>query len=269
MSEVQIFFVGMCMWWLTAPGPYVLIPELSTDPNAHYARITAAPSAFVGNACPSGFTTEDEGTCTYALNGKGAPGGVRIALLTNTPAGQFPEGAFCALPPLQRTTLYALKPAFTPPSGIGNAAWMSAVGGTPLSGVFPCDATQPDNCPRFERWTVPVTNGNVVLALDNLSSGAPVLAQLANGAQLVISNSPAGGSAEMHRAHRKLAATSPLDADDWCFYFRMIAIPGGPEPQCPGAPPIPPPCPEGAPPPVVQPLGLRFQTVACSNSQYP
>ena len=265
MKEVQVFFVGMCMWWLTAPGPYVLIPELSTDQNAHFASIIAAPSAFVGNACPSGFTTDGGGNCTYSLNGKGALGGVRIALLTNTPAGQFPEGAFCALPPLQRTTLYALKPGFTPPSGIGNAAWMSAVGGTPLSGVFACDSQPPDNCPRFERWTVPVTNGHVVLALDNLRSGPPVLAQLAHGAQLVISNSPA----QTHRTHVKSTSGSPLDAEDWCFYFRMIAIPGGPDPQCPGAPPIPPPCPNVAPPPVIGPLTVRFQTVACSNSQYP
>jgi hypothetical protein len=279
MNEVQVYFVGMVMWFLAAPGPWALMPELSNDPNAHFAAIEAAPSAFVGGACPGGFTVNDRGNCVYALNGKGATGGVRIALLTDKPAGGFPTNAFCALPPLQRTTLYALKPEFTPPLGPANAAWMAAVGGTPLSGEFPCASEPAGNCPRFVRWTVPsTTTGNVVLSLDNLRTGTPLFARLTNGAQVVISNSPPD-DVEAHAQHAKTraktpatagtASPTPLEAEDWCFYFRMVTIPGGPDPQCPGPPRIPPPCPELAPPPFLHPEKVLFQTVACSNSQYP
>lgn len=268
MSEVQVYFVGMVMWFLTGPGPFALMPELSTDPNAHLASIMAAPSAFVGGVCPPGFSTMTDGNCTYALNGKGAPGGVRISVLTNTPSAGFPPDAFCAIPPLQRSALFELKPAFTPPHGVGNAAWMAAVGGTPSSGILPCQQTSTGNCPRFVRWTVPVTQpARAVLSLDNLRSGAPLLVQLANDAVVVISNSPPDDAA--HAGHAKLTRETTLDTEDWCFYFRMIMLQGGIEPDCPGAPPIPPPCPNSVPPPGFYPLKVRFQTIACSNSQYP
>ena len=275
MNEVQVFFVGMCMWWLTAPGPWVLLPELASDQNAHFATISAAPSAFVSGTCPQGFTTSGDGNCVFALNGKGGTGGVRIALLTNKPSSEFPEQAFCAIPPLQRSTLYDLQPEFTPPNGPKNAAWMAAVGGSPRSGTFPCAATPTGNCPRFVRWSVPVAPpANVVLSLDNLRTGGPLLVPLANGAQVVISNSPPNEAIHHHtKQHAKQSAsaapTSALTAEDWCFYFRMVAIPGGPLPDCPGNPPIPPPCANPVSPPILHPEEVLFQTIACSNSQYP
>ena len=272
MNEVQVFFVGMCMWWLTAPGPWVLIPDLANEPLQHVAAITAPPHAFLTGTCPPGFD-DILGQCTYVLNGKGGAGGVRLSFLTNTPSGAFPEQAFCAVPPVQRTTLYKLKPEYTPPAGVRNAAWMQAIGGTPRSGVFTCESRPADNCPRFVRWSVPFTPpGKVVLALDNLRGGAPILAQLAPGARVVISNSPPDEIPARRHPHAKTqdATPGPLTAEDWCFYFRMVTIfPDGVDPICPGAPPIPPPCPDMAPPPENFPFGVRFQTVACSNSQYP
>ena len=262
MNEVQVFFVGMCMWWLTAPGPWVLLPDLENEELKHVATISAAPEAFVTRKCPSRFTLAN-GRCTFQLNGAGAAGGVRISFLTNTPPSAAEERPFCAVPPLQRTTLYHLKPAFTPPDGVSNAAWMQVIGGKPRSGMFQCNPEGGDNCPRFVQWSVAsLRPGNIVLALDHLSTGEPILAELAPGAEIVISNAPPARPAAKRHQHRE-------DKMDWCFYFRMVTDPEGAEPPCETPPAIPLPCPGMVSPPRVPPEGVNFQTVACSNSTYP
>ena len=273
MNDVKIIFHGMVFWWLTVPGPYTLIPDLSRDTFAHNATIVAPRAAFVDGECPLQFSSQGD-DCFFELNGAGKDGGVKISF---TPTASVPppgEDAFCAIPPVQRTGPYELQPDYTPPSGRKNAAWMSVAGGTPRSGVLVCDQQPPGNCPRFIEWTVPASKTeHVKMTLDNLKSGDPIVKKLAHGARLIIGNSPSVAPAPVATESRPMARNS---ADDWCFYFAMVKKKGETGTAagvgCPGPPPIPRPC--------VSELRLRnstgvrhhtwlFQTVACSNSTYP
>jgi hypothetical protein len=280
MNEVQVFFMGMVMWWLAAPGPFVLIPDLAGRAVPHAAVIEATPASFVDGVCPGGFTTGDDGDCEFALNGAGATGGVSISLVT-TAIPQAGASSYCTVPKIQRFTSYALRGEFTPPLGSGNAAWMMAEGGRAVSGVQTCMNTPPGNCPRFVRWSVPATETQPVrLILANRKDGAPPIeARLKAGAQVRISNSPTA-LLSTDAAHPRMSG-----AEDWCMYFEMVAGPRGLRPGCPGAPPIPAQCEPLAAEPdadvvsaesrsmetrsMSHRVAYRFTTIACSNSQYP
>lgn len=271
MNEVQVYFIGIVMWWLTAPGPFALIPDLSTNEFAHDATITAKPEAFVGGRCPQGFTTDAEGNCTFALNGAGATGGVTISFVPKS-SRPVPASSFCMVPKLQRKTTLSLRAEYTPPLGANNAAWMVVEGGTAVSGMLECGTAVPGDCPRFVRWSVPASETEPVeLVLANRADGAaPIHAHVKAGAQLSIHNSPRA----QHAEHRAAVARPLTNSLDWCAYFQMVKRPGPPLP-CPGAPPIPLPCAPSAIDPSHGDGTHRrarpwlFQTIACSNSQYP
>ena len=256
MNEVKIIFHGIVLWWLTAPGPYALIPDLTTDEMAHDAVIVGKPAAFglPASKCPRPFDLRD-GDCVFHLNGKGLPGGVRISfkgLETRTAVNPDAAG-LCAVPRLQGTGPYELLADYTPPSGTRNAAWMSASGGTPIAGTLECSTGR--NCPRIMEWTVPGSDSQPVeLVLDNLTGKKKTMrVKLAKNARLAVRNSP----------------VEHAGADDWCFYFRMVRRGNDPV-QCQG-PPTAPQC-EGLLVGKDSEHGCShcfFQTVACSNSTYP
>jgi hypothetical protein len=274
MNEVQVFFLGIAMWWLAAPGPYVIIPDLSSHQYAHDATIRVKADAFVDGQCPRGFTSS-AGTCAFAINGAGAQGGVTISFLASATV-PAPASSFCMLPKLQRNSKLMLRRDSTPPLGKNNAAWMMLEGGSAVAGMRTCKNGVPGNCPRFVRWSVPATSTEPVeLVLGNLAGGAPpVRARVKAAAQISISNSP-----HLHPASH--AATQPrlTDTLDWCAYFDMVervGRGGTPTAQpCPGPPAIPRLCRPSAPEPredeTVDPTWRTafFQTIACSNSQYP
>lgn len=254
MNDVIVIFSGICLWWLTTPG-YVLIPDLASHNPAHHAWVEAPATAFDGNTCPDRFV-ETNGNCSFALNGAGAAGGVQIQLRTATPAGKFAAGAFCAIPPLERDGPLVLKPAYTPPLGDGNVAWMEAAGGIPASKIDDCPEERRP-CRRFVEWTVPAkAPDKVVFVLGNLRSGAPISAVLNGGATIKINNSP--------------PVKTQDDRFHWCAYYEMVGLANtSVPPQC-RFPTLPDRC--VVPPPNERARStrrLRYDTIACSNSQYP
>jgi hypothetical protein len=182
------------------------------------------------------------------------------------------------VPPLQHTANdpFVLRAAYTPPSGTGNAAWMSVLGGTGTTVMAPC--ANPPDCPRYGKWTVAgVENSDVVLVLKNLHAGPPLLVLLNDGAELTIANVPV--PAVLHEREKRRAGSKEKEdprmtdsAEDWCSYFSMVALQSNPTQAapCPGKPPIP-----SCTAPVLTALphprghGMGIQTIACSSSQYP
>ncbi|HYI12423.1 MAG TPA: hypothetical protein VEK57_25440 [Thermoanaerobaculia bacterium] len=284
MSEVSVLFQGMILWWAASNPAVVLVPDLTAAQAPHRATISAPASAFAGGACPARFDHTGN-TCFFVLDHAGNAGGVQIELLSNTaaPTPLTPD-SMCAVPPLQHTANdpLVLRPAYTPPSGAGNTAWMSVLGGTGEAVMAECEHHR--DCPRYGKWTVTAAgNSDVVLVLKNLKNGAPPLLALLNGgAELIVANVPV--PTVLHQRLEKRRAGSkekeePLmtdAAEDWCSYFSMVALQSKSNTveatPCPGKPRIPE-CPE---PELVQTARLQghghghgIQTIACSSSQYP
>lgn len=259
MNDVTVIFSGICLWWLTSPG-YVLIPDLSSGPEPHTATIVAKKTAFAAGTCPEGFQEEKE-HCFFTLNGAGEKGGVRIKLQTTTPAPKFRRQAFCGIPPLKRERPLALRPEYIPPHGERNVAWMEAVGGVPWPKIQPCKNLL-DKCPRFVEWTVPAkAPARATLVLDNLRSGSPIAAVLNGGASIRINHWPT-------HPHE-----NPEEREHhWCAYYRMVRFAkgyGGP-PAC--QPPESMLCTTPVDESGSETLAgarRRYDTIACSNSQYP
>jgi hypothetical protein len=278
MSEVSVVFQGMILWWAVSSPGVVLIPDLTATQSRHTASISAPASAFAGGVCPPGFV-DAGGACAFLLDGAGKAGGVQIELLSNmvAPAPRS-SASLCAVPPLQHTANdpLVLLPAYTPPSGTGNAAWMSIVGGTGTTVMAPC--ANPPDCPRYGKWTVAgAENSDVVLVLKNLKTGPPLLVLLNAGAELTIANVPV--PEVLHERAKRSARSKETEeprmtdsAEDWCSYFSMVALQSNPTQAapCPGKPPIP-----SCTAPVLKSLlhprghGMGIQTIACSSSQYP
>lgn len=291
MNEVTVVFQGMILWWMASTPAQVLIPDLSKMPMPHTATISAPLSAFASGSCPTGFAWIGS-RCMLFLNGSGKPGGVQIALATNTPVAPAPQplaANMCLVPKLQTPAgeQLALAPEFTPPDGSGNAAWMTATGGTGVSFMTSC-RTAPD-CPRNMQWKVAAAkDSNVVLVLKNLAGSPDVAALLNPGAMVTIANTPEVPFLADRAAARDRAAAlrddenhpsmmTPASAADWCYYFTMVNAKRKPNiaAPCPGKPAVPA-CasageaPAGAALSHKHPMGLMdFETIACSNSQYP
>jgi hypothetical protein len=282
MSEVSVVFQGMILWWTVSSPAVVLVPNLTAPPSSHTASISAPVSAFAGGACPAGFI-DAGGACAFVLDGAGKTGGVQIELLSNTTATAAHSAAsMCAVPPLQHAANdpFVLRPAFTPPSGSGNAAWMNVLGGTGTSVMANC--ANPPDCPRYGKWTVTAAaHSDVVLVLKNLQAGPPLLVLLNDGAELTIANipvSPVPPVLQPQQQKQRAAASEneePLltdAAEDWCSYFSMVALQSNPSAAapCPGKPPIP-----SCTPTLLRAIphvhghGMGIQTIACSSSQYP
>lgn len=271
MTHVQVIFQGIILWWMASSPAVVLIPDLTAI--SHNASISALQSAFAGGVCPPGFVLANS-TCSFALNGAGNAGGVQIELATNGSPTTMPltPQNICPVPSLSAGDL-RLRPAYIPATGTGNAAWMTAVGGTAQPVIASC-SDAPD-CPRYVSWSVDAATGSsVVLVLKNLKSNVPFAAVLNDGARLTILNAPDATVSHERLMKRQSAAkqkesatTQPVPVallvEDWCAYFSMVE-------QADGSPL---PCPTGAPPipvcPVRGSIPEQFQTIACSNSQYP
>jgi hypothetical protein len=282
MSEISVLFQGMILWWTASNPAVVLVPDLTASQVPHTASISAQKSAFVGGVCPAGFETINNDSCFFPLDGAGNAGGVQIELLSNMPAPTaLTSDSMCAMPPLQHTANdpFVLRRAYIPPSGTGNTAWMSVLGGTGAA-VMSSSCENPPDCPRYMKWTVTAgPRSNVVLILKNLKASAPLLVQLSDDAELTIANAPVPavlhGRREKRRAGSKVKEEPPLmkdSAEDWCSYFSMVALQSNPAQAapCPGKPPIP-----ACAAPLLtarwQPRGhgMGIQTIACSSSQYP
>ncbi|MCU1349442.1 MAG: hypothetical protein JWO56_2472 [Acidobacteria bacterium] len=280
MSEVSVLFQGMILWWTASSPAVVLVPDLTATQIRHTASISGPVSAFAGGVCPAGFV-DAGGACAFLLDDAGKAGGVQIELLSNMAAPTaFFSNSMCAVPPLQHTAndSLVLRSEYIPPSGTGNTAWMSVLGGTGAAVMASC--TNPPDCPRFGKWTVTAgPASNVVLVLKNLEAGPPRLALLNDGAELTIANVPVPAvlheRLEKRRAGSKEKEEPPLmtdAAEDWCYYFSMVALQSNPTQaaSCPGKPPIP-----ACTAPVLtartqaRGQGMGIQTIACSSSQYP
>jgi hypothetical protein len=282
MSEVSVVFQGMILWWTVSNPAVVLVPDLTEAHVKHTASISGPPSAFAGGTCPAG-AIDVGGNCYFLLDGAGKAGGVQIELLSNMPAPKsFSSDSMCAVPPLQHTANdpFVLRAEYTPPSGTGNTAWMTVLGGTSASVMAPCAGHL--DCPRYGKWTVTAgPNSNVVLVLKNLQAGPPMMALLNDGAELTIANVP---DAAMQQARRKKLRSGSKEkeeplmtdaAEDWCSYFSMVALQSNPAAAapCPGKPPIPT-CTAPVQALYSSPLhlhgqGMGIQTIACSSSTYP
>jgi hypothetical protein len=280
MNEVSVLFQGMILWWTASNPAVVLVPNLTASEVPHTASISAQRSAFAGGVCPEGFI-DASGTCFFQLDHAGKAGGVQIELLSNMAApAAFTSDSICAVPPLQHEANdpLVLRAQYIPPSGTGNTAWMSALGGTGAAVMASCD--NPPDCPRYMKWTVTAgPASNVVLVLKNLEAGPPRLVLLNDGSELTIANNPVPAvlheRQEKPRAGSKKSDERPLmtdSAEDWCSYFSMVARQSNTAEAtpCPGKPPVPA-C--SAPPQAArtQPRGhgVGIQTIACSSSQYP
>jgi hypothetical protein len=273
-QQIQVLFYGMCLWWLPATGErWALLPDLSNAKVPHTASLYAPPSSFADGKCPERFRLQGQ-NCVFNLNENGAPGGVEIAFLTNQAASRSSDVAFCEIPHVAGPTAqpYRLRPSHIPPKGNGNAAWMEAVGGTPIPTVEQC-CDPGEECPRIVQWTVPASNqSNVVLSLSNVkTAGAPkaVLAQLADNATISVVNEPPDDIKSARRASHATHAMERVVGKDWCLYAEMLETKDGKSAPC--VQPIVDPCPS----PVVGkkiPCSMTrdfFTTIACSNSQYP
>jgi len=282
MSEVSVLFQGMILWWAASNPAVVLVPDLQESQVPHTASISAPPSAFVGGACPDGFL-DVGGNCYFRLDNAGKTGGVQIELLSNTPAATaFAAGSMCAVPPLQHAAddPLVLRSKYTPPSGTGNTAWMSVLGGMGSAVMASC--SNPPDCPRFGKWTVTAgPASNVVLVLKNLAAGPPRLTLLNDGAELTIANIPVPTALHARREKPRDGSTTEKDehplmtdsAEDWCEYFAMVSLRSNSAEAatpCPGKPPIPA-CsaPLQARRTQTRGDGMGIQTIACSSSQYP
>jgi hypothetical protein len=280
MSEVSVLLQGMILWWTASNPAVVLVPDLTGAQAPHTASISGPSSAFAGGVCPEGFV-DAGGTCFFRLDHAGKAGGVQVELLSNMPApAAFTSDSMCAVPRLQHTANdpFVLRSEYIPPSGTGNTAWMSALGGTGAAVIASCD--NPPDCPRYMKWTVTAgPASNVVLVLKNLEAGPPRLALLNDGAELTIANNPMPTvlpeRREKPRAGSKKSDERPLmtdAADDWCSYFSMVARQSNSAEAtpCPGKPPVPA-C--SAPSQALRTQahgdGMGIQTIACSSSQYP
>jgi hypothetical protein len=286
MNSITVVIQGLCLWLTTAatieqlgglPG---IVPDFSTATPAHVAVLVIPKTAIVGDLCPARFSASGS-DCLFALNGAGLAGGVRIGFASDEQIKiPSPECAFCALPRIQHTKPFTLKPEYTPFSGANIAAQLIIDKGMVRSTWSSACSSKVGDCPRFVEWTLSSTTGNVRLVLSNLRSGTSVEADLKNGAAILVSNDPGMLITSVEKRASMRAQTHLLgSAADWCLYFGMFAG----DPACPGKPPIPPPCgscitatsaKRKAP---AKARGSRaqtrvttmFQTVACSSSGYP
>lgn len=288
MNSITVVIQGLCLWLTTAgtieelgglPG---IVPDFSTAIPPHVAVLVIPKNGIAGNRCPAQFVASGS-DCLFPLNGAGLAGGVRIGFASDEQGGiPSPECALCAIPRIQHTTPFTLKPEYTPLSGTGIAAQLIIDKGAVRSALRSgCSSTTGD-CPRFVEWTLSSTRGNVRLVLSNLRLGKPVEADLKNGTTVLVSNEQGVPMATGKNSDAGKVQAHLLDsAEDWCLYFGMFAG----DPACPGKPPIPPPCAScptatnarskaiarartrGAKP--KSPVTILIQTVACSSSGYP
>lgn len=281
MSEVSVLFQGMILWWTASNPAVVLVPDMTAAQTPHRAVIKASASEFYGSACPAGFDHTGD-TCFFLLDDAGDGGGVQIELLSNTAAPTvLTPASMCAMPPLQHTANdpLVLRADYTPPSGTGNTAWMTILGGTASAVMAECE--NPPDCPRYGKWTVTAAgNSEVVLVLKNLKNNAPPqMALLNDGAELIIENVPV--PTVLHQRLEKQRARSkenqePLmtdSAEDWCSYFSMVALHSksntAEATPCPGKPRIPNCEAVQTVPLLAHGEGMGIQTIACSSSLYP
>lgn len=252
-STVEVWFHGLVLWWLTAPGPYAVVPDFTAATNAHHATLRIVSLQYEGGNCPTGFT--GDGSCTISLTQARKPGGVSMKFAAGA-SRMVSREPFCPIPKLQDAgTPLVLRPEFTPPAGDRNAGWVQFEGGT-LTPYSPCGN---DDCARSVFWTPDAQE--ITLTLGNLSNrDEPLVIPLPADSIVTVSNERPersdGRRANADEEHHHAAAVA-----DWCLYFQMVTNDAATAISCPGRPEVPI-CP-----------GMRCNgaetTIACSNSQYP
>ena len=249
-STVEVLFQGLVLWWMAAPGPYVVIPDFTASPIPHEAALGIRSSEYAGGNCPAGFTSEEDDLCTLSLIGAKKPGGVSMKFAAASRLAVSRQ-AGCPIPKLQDAgTPLVLRPEFTPPAGGRNAGWVQFEGGT----LTPRSSCGNGDCPRSVKWT---SDGQeVTLTLGNLSDrNEPLVIPLPADAVVQVVNNRSTGS------HHRRSANDDID---WCLYFLMVTNAAAVDIPCPGKPAIP----QCETTPTTSSNG-HWETIACSNSQYP
>lgn len=252
MNTLDIVIHGLCLW-LTGSNTSVtaVVPDFHSATPAHQAVLRVPKESISNRTCPKSFHEED-GDCTFTLNGAGAPGGVRIDVAGDTEETLDPNGLRW-IPRVQHVMPLRPRREYAPDDGTRVAAKLVVARGTITAEGDGC-VDRPD-CPRRTRWTLTGNNGHLTLVLSNLEQGDKLEVPLESGAEVTIHN----------KAHRGQA--TPLA--HWCLYFTMFD-----EVACPGLPDIPPVPPDPSPtanrtvPPHAHGKPA-IETIACSNSQYP
>lgn len=243
MSSVTMVVEGLCLW-LTggSAGVRAIIPDFAMAVPAHVATISVPPE---NGQCPAAFRLTD-GVCEFPLNGMGNDGGVQITLESESTVSSALHATLCQIPHIQHDVPLTLRSVYAPPNGSKIAAQMLVTTGR-LVGLATAECP---NCPRSTQYTLSADPA-VSLRLSNLRFREPVVVPLRGGAQVTISN-------------KRAVAPVENDTADWCLYFTMFEEVG-----CPGTPPVPV-CPPTATRPALPHVHpYRFETIACSNSQYP
>lgn len=253
MSTVTVFIEGLCLWLTGGSGAVpVVIPDYVNAVPAHRAVLTVV-NGFDGS-CPPPFTRDPDEpeACVFHLNKVGYTGGVKIELVGDAPPV---TSNLCLLPRIQHTVPLTLLREYETDGGAKLAAQMLVSQGELTAFLHAGCEDQPAKCPRSVQWNFTTTSGGVTLRLRNLREGGTVSLPLLSGAVLSVSN---------RRTERP--APGETDLADWCLYFGMFEDAG-----CPGVPTAPV-CITASR--RVAALHTRhhtykFETIACSNSQYP
>jgi hypothetical protein len=251
-STVEVFFQGLVLWWMTAPGPYGVVPDFTAAANAHEAILEISSSQYADGNCPAGFTNRRGIVCAMSLSEAKKPGGVSMTFAE--PASSIlgvPDPTLCPIPKLQDAgTALVLRPEFKPPEGERNAGWVRFHGGT-FESFSPCGNR---DCARSSGWRTDAQA--VTLTLGNLANrNEPLVIPLPAGARVTVSNRRSASSNH----------DSANDNLDWCLYFSMVTNAAAEDIPCPGRPTVPR-CKET---PTESSDKHVASTIACSNSQYP
>lgn len=254
MSTVTVIIEGLCLWLTGGSGAVpVVVPDYLNAVPAHQAVLTVVKG--FGDECPSPFTRDanEPAACVFPLNKVGYTGGVKIELVGDAPPSV--KSDLCLLPRIQHTVPLTLLRDYETDGGAKLAAQMLVSQGELTAFLQAGCENEPDKCPRSVRWNFTTTSGGVTLRLRNLREGGTVSLPLLSNAVLTVSN-----------RRTKRPAPAETDLADWCLYFGMFENVG-----CPGVPPAPV-CelpPGRAAAPHTRHFTYRFETIACSNSQYP
>jgi len=275
MSTVTIVVKGLCLWLTASGGAQGIIPDFAAAVPSHIAIISVAKDQTVEGTCPPLFH-EAGASCLFTINGMGLDGGVQIELSTDPLVPGPPDISLCEIPHIQHQFPLTLRPGYAPPSGARIAAQLRVARGKltgRTSGQEGCV-----DCARVADYSLTAPS-EISLRLSNLRFREPITVRLRDNAQILVSN-------------ERPDPFTPIDeVADWCLYFTMFEEAG-----CPGAP-SPPECAtdtataqqsmtsrQTTRQPTRQ--GTRqstrsttqhthnqsqytFETIACSNSQYP
>lgn len=274
MSTATIVVKGLCLWLTASGGAQGIIPDFAAAVPSHIAIISLARDQTVEGTCPPLFH-EAGASCLFTVNGMGLDGGVQIELSTDPLVPGPPDINLCEIPHIQHQLPLTLRPVYAPPSGARIAAQLRVARGK-LTGRITAQEGCVD-CARLAEYSLTAPS-EISLRLSNLRFREPITVRLRDNAQILVRN------------ERPDPFTPVDEVADWCLYFTMFEEAG-----CPGAP-LPPECPTGTA--TAESTTSRqatrqttrqatrqstrrttqhahadgqytFETIACSNSQYP